>query len=172
MGEMVFDKEVEFDKSKIYTAVTADEMHIGDTVYGADNVCALENYVKEESCRDLGKITAINPYSTEYRFEVTNDFTGISKDFALAYLVKKVTVVVPYESMDDMLAHVRKCSAIIRTNYPSVWLRKKTGTWEGDIHLVTGFRESGVVIGNTAYNFEELLAEYEYLDGTPCGQER
>ena len=73
---------MDFDVSKVYTAVNADELHKGDLVYGADTLCWLKNVVKRAGKKEPGVITAILTEDNEYRFTVSGE-----SNYQLAYFV-------------------------------------------------------------------------------------
>lgn len=70
---------MEFDKSRVYTALNADELKVGSEVIVADDLSHLKDFVKDEVIYTLEHVTA---ESQGYRF-VANG--GIC--YLLAYLV-------------------------------------------------------------------------------------
>jgi hypothetical protein len=38
------------------------------------------------------------------------------------------------------------------------------------VNLIVKIREGAILIGDTYYNYEELLNKFEFLDGSPCGK--
>lgn len=72
---------MEFDKSRVYTALNADELKVGSKVIVADNVRALKNAVEDEGVRILQGIAS---ESNVYRFVMSVDGA-----YALAYLVEE-----------------------------------------------------------------------------------
>lgn len=69
-----------FDKSKVYTALNADELKVGSKVICADTLEHLKRYVTEG--RFIDKLTGIGSAAETYRFTT-------SQDYALAYLVEE-----------------------------------------------------------------------------------
>lgn len=71
---------MEFDVSKVYSAVTAEQLKVGDKVIVADNLEQLRN--KVQSGAQPQKLVAVLEDNCEYRFSVEQD------PYALAYLVE------------------------------------------------------------------------------------
>ena len=73
---------MDFDVSKVYTAVNAHKLNIGDLVLAADTMVSLRTVVKYAEERYPDAITAILPEDDEYRFVVAGE-----SNYQLAYLV-------------------------------------------------------------------------------------
>ena len=71
---------MEFDVSKVYSAVTAEQLKVGDKVIVADNLEQLRN--KVQSGAEPHKLVAVLEDNCEYRFSIGQE------PYALAYLVK------------------------------------------------------------------------------------
>ena len=79
---------MEFDKSRVYTALNADELKIGDEVYCADSLESLMLQVTDETpsyFHSRGKIVGIEPMDYSNRFRIENG----SRAYNLAYLINK-----------------------------------------------------------------------------------
>lgn len=76
---------MEFDKSKVYTALNADELKVGSKVIIANTLEDLKNKVKMGGYEI--KLVCIRPEDTMCRFEIECS-KGLLQ-FALAYLVKE-----------------------------------------------------------------------------------
>ena len=74
-----------FDKSKVYTALNADELKVGSTVILADDVLNLRKYVEQEI--RLTTLTCIHDEDSMSRFE-GGKYIGL---YTLAYLVEEPT---------------------------------------------------------------------------------
>lgn len=72
---------MDFDKSRVYTAVNADELKIGSKIVVADSLCGLEKRVEEDNVRTL---TGVRDYDYMCRFEA--DSLSV---YNLAYLVSE-----------------------------------------------------------------------------------
>ena len=73
-----------FDKSRVYTALNADELKVGSTVYVADSLASLKEAVEYDAIHRT--ITSIQDDKTEYRF------IAESMEWALAYLISEPEV--------------------------------------------------------------------------------
>ena len=79
---------MEFDESKVYTALNADKLKIGSEVIVADNLGRLKSFVKDDC--ETKKLVDIRNESKLYRFHVLeNDNVHYNNDYALAYLVSE-----------------------------------------------------------------------------------
>ena len=73
---------MDFDVSKVYTAVNADELHKGDLVFGADTLQWLKTVVKNAEEKYPEVITGILTEDNEYRFTLSGE-----RNYQLAYFV-------------------------------------------------------------------------------------
>jgi hypothetical protein len=73
---------MEFDKSRVFTALNADELKPGSKVIVADNIEGLKICVKNET--SIRTMIEVLPESNSHRF-VTDD----SMEFLLAYLISE-----------------------------------------------------------------------------------
>lgn len=71
-----------FDKSKVYTALNADELSVGDIVYLADNIATLRRGVEIGDIRNVSRLQNIFCEEEIFRFEDENQI-----DYSLAYLI-------------------------------------------------------------------------------------
>lgn len=74
---------MEFDKSRVYTALNADEVKLGSKVFVADNLTALKRKVEENALENLFILDKVLPAESSYRFSTENT------DFMLCYLVSE-----------------------------------------------------------------------------------
>lgn len=77
------EREMEFDKSRVYTALNADELKAGDKVIVADQLAVLKQRVQEAKKDSAIVLRKINGEDWGRRFGFT------MSDFALAYLVER-----------------------------------------------------------------------------------
>lgn len=75
------EKKMEFDKSRCYTSLNADELRAGDKVIVADRLSDLKILIQENAIRTLKKVKGEDK---GYRFDV-----GVGIPYALAYLVER-----------------------------------------------------------------------------------
>ena len=80
---------MEFNKSRIYTAVNADELKIGSKVYVADTLADLQNRVTSNTCeKHICKVVEILPPSYNPRIKVENS-DGSVYGWHFAYLIEE-----------------------------------------------------------------------------------
>lgn len=77
----------------------------------------------------------------------------------------------PYKDANEMIADWAK--RFVVGDWPSIvmpmiWVRFKDANAP---YLVHGYLSSSVAIGVARPSFSELLDDYTYLDGSPCGKE-
>lgn len=77
---------MKFDKSKVYTALNADEVKVGSKGYYADCLKDLEERVNSDNKAYYNTLVEINPTSDVYRFKKGAAFTS---EYALFYLVEE-----------------------------------------------------------------------------------
>ena len=154
-----------FDKSKVYTALNADEVKIGSKGYFGNSLSELFDYF-------------INNRPYEILVKVLDDtFPGrfVNKEGAakqLFYLVEESfkKEYRPYKDTEEMIKDFKKRFHVDNLNYtmPLIWVKEKAI----DISmLITAFGAGNNRIYNHNHwiNLKELLIYYTYLDGSPCG---
>jgi hypothetical protein len=161
---------MEFDKSKVYTSLNADEVKIKSKGFFADTLQDLEDCVKNET--GLFTLRSINNKDFSHRFSTNKIDTWL-----LFYLVEepKEEKYKPYTSDAELIEDFKnrvssfayECEFI-----PSIWVKEKSNS---DKYLITGFIKDDsnaycVLIGTCFVSLSVLLESYTYLDGTPCGK--
>lgn len=106
---------MEFDKSKVYTALNADELEVGDVVFVADTLAELKK------ARSAWSINRILEESERYRFGVALEDSSYSKvpRYALAYLIAKHND--PYKELKKAQAERKE-----------VWFKHDAGVWKSN----------------------------------------
>lgn len=166
---------MEFDKSRVYTALNAEELKVGDKVYVADNPCDLELDVKNE--RDIAVIQEIYPRNTTARFRVRFCHSEWYDEYCLAYLVEraKEKKYRPYESIDEFVSDFIKRFNTHCPNYamPLIWVRSKaTRTILNiDAFYNDAICKDDIYVGSSWKEMTDLFEDYTFLDGSPCGKE-
>ena len=160
---------MKFDKSKVYTALNADEVKVGSKGYYADCLKDLEERVNSDNKTYYDTLVGIDPTSEVYRFKTGAAFSSV---YALFYLVeepekKKLR---PYRDTDEMVDHFCRHFNLIPQDHrlPTLWIKN-----DYNKYLITRVNENTVTlcVENDVYTFSlSVLAEdYTWLDGSPCG---
>lgn len=160
-----------FDKSRIYTAVNADELKVNDKVYVSDSLHDLQ-YDVESEC-NLAIIQEIRSYDYNKRFRIKFIKTGDYDEYALAYLVEQAPEKKwrPFKDTNELIdAWIGKTCMLATTanTMPLIWLKNKE---DHSICLITSFNTAigEAVVSDSFYNLEGLFNRFEFIDGTPCG---
>ena len=156
---------MEFDKSRVYTALNADELPIGSKCVFADNLRELRRLVSIEDTSQV--LIAIKGESYKYRFEQAKADCMGDTLFALAYLIEPPAEpkYKPFESFNNMADAAEKHGNDIEA---------KTGKCKG---CIVGMGLKGHVIINGMFGMyyfcstKELFEDYVFADdGSPCGE--
>ena len=148
---------MEFDKSKVYTALNADELPIGSKCIFADTIKDLKEEVKKKRIDTLFGI-ATEQY--EYRFISEH---GYKIQYALAYFIEP-----PAEPKYKPFSSVEKAMEAIRKH--DGWVGYKCRSF-----LVTAYDKMrpnhSVCLSDTWYSLQDLYKFFVFADdGSPCGE--
>ena len=154
---------MEFDKSRVYTALNADELKIGSKCVFADDLRELRRLVSIEDTSQV--LIAIKGESYKYRFEQAKADCMGDTLFALAYLIEP-----PAEPKCKPFASVKKAMEAIKAHGRYVI---KTNNMMSAF-LVTeddeDQEESRIFIDSHWYSLQELCRLFVFADdGSPCG---
>lgn len=131
---------MEFDESKVYTALNANDLGVGDKVFTADTISRLYGEVKNGE--DIETIDKILPDSEMKRFHTKEGYAPS----CFAYLVEKAPKQKfrPYKDVSELKSDWADLgySAKPLTN-PAIWVKA---------------------------TFDELFENFTYLDGSPIGR--
>lgn len=160
---------MEFDKSKVYTLVNADEVKVGSKGYFADNVKVLKEAVLTEDSVMFGEVEEIFDDFASRRFGIKDeDEAGAG----LFYLVEepKEKNLRPYKDTEEMIDHFCRHFNLIPSEYhlPMIWVRDEKGN---KLLVHTVYRDGDFLAGDKELSLNDLCREYTYLDGSPCGIE-
>ena len=147
---------MEFDKSRVYTALNADELPIGSKCVFADTVQGLRRKVEE---RDTNRV------ETFYRLHNTgadNLFVGNNYAYCYAYLIEP-----PAKRKYKPFSNVENTVEVIKKH--GGWIKHKKNN---SLLLITGFNGDGIFLGNNYhYDFISFFREFVFADdGSPCGE--
>lgn len=166
---------MDFDKSKVYTVMTADEVKIGSKGYYADCPKDLEERVNSDDKKHYDTVAIINPSSETYRFNMEKG----SASYALFYLVEepKKERFRSYKDTEEMIDRFYRHFNLIPQEHclPRIWIKGKSeGKCKDEIVQVLGFYNNLVIVGRSnsdenELTLYELFVYFTYLDGSPCG---
>lgn len=150
---------MEFNKNRIYTAVNADELKIGSTVYVSDNMYYLKKCVEESLESSI--LTSILSEKEPKRFCISNN-----EKWQLVYLIEPPAEpkYKPFESLNSLSNAVKRHGDNIQTK-ESKFLAN-----------IIGISLSNEIIINDLYGLcilpaDELLNDYVFAnDGSLCGE--
>ncbi|MGP1530009.1 MAG: hypothetical protein ACTTI3_06680 [Treponema sp.] len=162
---------MEFDESRVYTALNADELKIGSMCYFADTVEELKELVYE--CKGFSKteLREIREGNEVFRF-----VDKIGHTSALAYLLLPPAEpkYKPFESVEKAMEAIRKHGG---------WVLSYTGynNDEKFYSLITnisigrlnqeGKKYEEIKINELWYTVKEFMDKYVFADdGSPCGE--
>ena len=154
---------MKFDKSRVYTALNADELPIGSRCVFADDLRELRRLVSIEDTSQV--LIAIKGESYKYRFEQAKADCMGDTLFALAYLIEPPAEpkYKPFESVDKAMEAIKAHGRyVIKTNnMMSAFLVTEDDKDQG---------ESRIFIDSHWYGLQELYRLFVFADdGSPCG---
>ena len=149
---------MEFDKSRVYTAVNADELQIGSKCIFADTVRGLRRKVEED-------IDCLEIFYRLYNNGGDDLFVGNDCTYCYAYLIELPAEpkYKPFSNMENLKKSAVKYKGFIKT---------KQGVQEGII-IGISFDYKAIIKTRWGVNyltFEQLFENYTFDDGTPCGE--
>ena len=152
---------MEFEKSRVYTALNADELKVGSKCIFADDLGELKRLVSIEDTPQV--LIKIKKESYKYRFErVEADNMGDTL-FALAYLIEPPAEpkYKPFESVDKAMEAIKKHGG---------WVCYKCFSF-----LVTAYDKArpdhAVCFSDNWYSLQDLYKSFVFADdGSPCGE--
>ncbi len=159
-----------FDKSKVFTALNADEVKVGSRGYFANNLDTLKRLVNINALTDV--LNKVYPEDWGRRFG-KKDCNFI---FILFYLVEEPAEEKyrPYKNTDELIEDFKeriKGYGVTSSKCPmfqqTIWIKRKD---ELKKHLIISFYEDCIYIEDVCKDMKDLFENYTYLDGTPCGK--
>ncbi len=166
---------MDFDKSKVYTALNADEVKVGSKGYFADSLSALGRYVINDNKSYFFTVKEILEEDEVYRFMVDN-LNDEEVSWNLFYLVEEPEekTIRPYKDTDEMIEDFKRrynsyggWSGKDNPMYcPLIWVQTACGNKK----LVTNIDNDSVYLQKWV-SLPEFAEAYTYLDGSPCGIE-
>ena len=145
---------MEFDKSRVYTAVNADELQRGSKCVFADTVKGLRRRVEEDA-------NCVETFYRLYNNGCDDSFVGNDCAYCYAYLIEPPAEpkYKPFESIDKAMEAIKKHGG---------WVKWKDDDIQG---LVVGKSDDRVKILQDWVLPEELFEGFVFADdGSPCGE--
>lgn len=160
---------MEFDKSKVYTVLNADEVKVGSKGFFGDYISGLKNNMEDGKIFTIRKIWGENRFS---RFQAED-----GANYALFYLVEepKKEIYRAYKNTDEMIEDYKERTRAYGAtpfecpmfNLP-IWVKAKERTAKSLIYV---FYPRSVYVGDEEeMPLDKLFEYYTYLDGSPCGK--
>ena len=147
---------MKFDKSKVYTAVNADELKIGSKCIFADTVKGLRRRVEEEG--------AANRAETFYRLHnngADNLFVGNNYAYCYAYLIEPPAEpkYKPFESAEKAIEAIKQHGG---------WIKKKSNGYQ---YIVVAKSSVSLRLLEDWLTLKEVFYDYVFADDdSPCGE--
>jgi hypothetical protein len=157
---------MEFDKSKVYTALNADEVIVGSKGFFGDSILQLEDNMQIEKIHTVRKIWDDDKY---FRFQ-----TEEGACYSIFYLVEEPKYRA-YKNTDEMIEDYKERTRAYGAtpfecpmfNLP-IWVKAKERTAKSLIYV---FYPRSVYVGDEEeMPLDKLFEYYTYLDGSPCGK--
>ena len=152
---------MKFDKSRVYTALNADELPIGSKCVFADTVKALREEVETGDTVDVvRKFTGLYGCVEDYG---DIQFSDGFYTYNYAYLIEPPVEpkYKPFESVEKAMEAIKKHGGWVKDKKNNVQL------------LVVGFDDdNGFFLGNGySCSYTGLFLDYVFVnDGSPCGE--
>ena len=149
---------MEFDKSRVFSAVNADELPIGSKCIFADTVKALRKKVQADEYAQY-----VQPFIRLHDNGGDVQFLADCYTYAYAYLIEpaREPKYKPFESVEKAMEAIKAHGG---------WVNDKIGL----SYFVTAYdkKQTGRVIYiNNWYSLQELPAFFTFTDdGSPCGE--
>ena len=147
---------MEFDKSRVYTAVNADELKIGSRCVFADTVKGLKKQMQSEDFTET-VLTFVRLHNVGY-----DDLFVASDGYAYgyAYLVEPPAEPKyrPFESVEEAMKMIKAHGG---------WVRDATSN---RCYAVVAYDEDTVETEQDAFGVDALFDGFVFVDdGSPCG---
>ena len=152
---------MEFDKSRVYTALNADELPIGSKCIFADTVKALRKKVQEEDFAQY-----VQPFIRLHDNGYDVQFLADCYTYNYAYLIEPPSKPKyrPFESVDKAMEAIKAHGRyVIKTNNMMSAFRVTEDDEDQE--------ESRIFIDSHWYSLQELCRLFVFADdGSPCGE--
>ena len=147
---------MKFDKSKVYTALNADELKIGSKCIFANCLADLMDAVENDKKNQVGRFT--KAFNCDYIARFCDNYGG---NFVLAYLVESPAEpkYKPFENIEEAMDAIKRHGG---------WIKYKVS---GRSSLVFAYDEETITISDDELDTNTLFLTYVFADdGNPCGK--
>ena len=148
-----------FDKSKVDTALNADELRVGSRCIFADTIQDLKKSVERSVGYERTKLKRLQDDTNTCRF-----IDSFGKMFAFAYLIEspKESEYRPFENIEEAIKAIKEHGGWAKNSLGTCWLVTGYATKE-DIN-------KSVHIASNWVSLDSLYRNYVFADdGSPCG---
>ena len=145
---------MEFDKSRVYTAVNADELQIGSRCIFADTMDELK--IKLRNVEDY--VDTLDVVCSDREAE---RFCSRNATYFLAYLIEPPDEpkYKPFERIDKAMEAIKKHGG---------WIKKKSNGYQ---YIVIAKSFASLRLFDGWFTFEEIFYDYVFADDdSPCGE--
>lgn len=150
---------MEFDKSRVFSAVNADELKVGSKCIFADDLRELRRLVSIEDTSQV--LIAIEGENYTHRFRIAKADCMGDTLFALAYLIEPPDEpkYKPFESVESAMEAISKHGG---------WVKRKSDSVQG---IVVAKSDDRIKAVQGWYQLEDMLRYCVFADdGSPCGE--
>lgn len=145
---------MKFDKSRVYTAVNADELKIGSRCLFADTVRGLRRKVEEDA-------NCVETFYRLYNNGCDDSFVGNDCAYCYAYLIEPPAEpkYKPFKDIDKAMEAIKKHGG---------WIKKKSNRYQ---YIVIAKSPTSLRLFDGWFTLEAIFYDYVFADdGTPCGE--
>lgn len=163
---------MKFDKSKIYTELSADEVKVGSKGYFGNSLYELREQVRNNKPTS----TLIGVVYKERSCEIFCRDDELETPFIFFYLVAEPGEEKwrPYKDTNEMIRDfLNRYNSYNDNCYPNnpmynplIWIRHKISN---ETALIMYYADGLVSINSIFASIQAIFEDYTYLDGSPCG---
>lgn len=147
---------MKFDKSRVYTAVNADELKVGSKCLFADTLAELRALVQECEGYSKSELREIREDDEVYRLV---DKVGHTSALAYLLLSPDEPKYKPFESAEKAMEAIKK---------HGWWIKKKSNGYQ---RIVIAKSSTSLRLFDGWFTLEEIFYNYVFADdGSPCGE--
>jgi len=150
---------MEFDKSRVYTAVNADELKIGSRCVFADTVKGLKMQMQSDNFTDSRNMLAFARLHNEGRDDLFVASDGFA--YTYAYLIEP-----PIKKKYEAFESIENAMEAIKAH--GGWVRDTTSN---RCYAIVAYDEATVETEQDTFGVDALFDGFVFADdGSPCGE--